>query len=110
MPAPGDVILVDFPGVQGVKTRPGVVVSSDLYHATRPDVTVGLCTTQLQSATGPTDYELQDWAAAGLHGPTAFRCFFNSQPVWRVRGFIGRLTDRDWAEVQARLRLGLAVM
>ena len=108
MPTPGDVILVDFPGVQGVKTRPGVVVSSDLYHATRPDVTVGLCTTQLGSATGPTDYLLVDWAAAGLHVPTAFRCFFNSQPASRVRRLIGRLSDRDWAEVQARLRLALA--
>ncbi|MBX9585593.1 MAG: type II toxin-antitoxin system PemK/MazF family toxin [Gemmataceae bacterium] len=109
MPAPGDVILVDFPGVQGYKPRPSVVVSSDLYHTTRPDVTVGLCTTQLRSATGPTDYVLQDWSAAGLHVPTAYRCFFASVPVAEVLAFIGRLTDRDWAEVQARLRLAIAV-
>lgn len=110
MPAPGDVILIDFPGVQGVKPRPGVVVSSDLYHTTRPDVTVGLCTSQVGSATGPTDYVLQDWSAAGLHVPTAFRCFFTSVPVAEVLLFIGRLSDPDWAEVQARLRLALAVM
>jgi mRNA-degrading endonuclease toxin of MazEF toxin-antitoxin module len=29
---PGDVVVVDFPGVTGIKRRPAVVVSSDVYH------------------------------------------------------------------------------
>jgi hypothetical protein len=49
-------------------------------------------------------------SAAGLHIPTAFRCFFASLPVAEVLLFIGRLTDRDWAEVQARLRLAIPVV
>jgi mRNA interferase MazF len=28
----GDVIVVDFPGVTGIKRRPAVVLSSELYH------------------------------------------------------------------------------
>jgi mRNA interferase MazF len=43
---PGDVVTVDFPGVAGIKRRPAVVLSSSTYHATRPDVIVGLITTQ----------------------------------------------------------------
>jgi mRNA interferase MazF len=31
---PGDVVVVDFPGVMGIKRRPAVVVSSDTYHST----------------------------------------------------------------------------
>lgn len=109
MLTPGDVILVDFPGVQGVKPRPGIVVSSAAYHTARPDVIVGLCTSRLAAATTPTDYVLQDWAAAGLHVPTAYRSFFATIPAAEVHRLLGHLTDADWAEVQARLRVALAV-
>lgn len=34
-PTPGDVVTVDFPGVRGLKRRPAVVVSTDLYHSHR---------------------------------------------------------------------------
>jgi mRNA interferase MazF len=105
---PGDVVVVDFPGVQKNKMRPALVVSTDLYHATRPDVVLAVLTKQVAKATGPTDYVLQDWQAAGLRFPSLFRAFFNTfvatKPV-----LIGHLSDRDWAEVQARLRLALAV-
>ena len=37
MPQAGDVVLVDFVGATGVKRRPAVVVSTDTYHAHRPD-------------------------------------------------------------------------
>lgn len=38
----GNIITVDFPGVTGVKRFPAVVLSSNEYHATRPDIIVGL--------------------------------------------------------------------
>jgi mRNA interferase MazF len=59
--SPGDVVVLDFPAVTGVKCRPTVVISSTVYHASRPDVVVGLITSQT-IALGPTDYLLQDWA------------------------------------------------
>jgi mRNA interferase MazF len=105
---PGDVVKVDFPGVLGTKRRPAVVVSTDIYHANRPDVVLGLLTTQTAGATGPTDYVLQDWPAAGLHNPSAFRVFLATLPATSVVK-IGHLSDRDWQEIQARLRTGLAV-
>jgi mRNA interferase MazF len=71
----GDVVLVDFPTPRGVKRRPAVVVSTSLYHHHRPDVIVGLLTTQVSKATAPTDHILQDWAAAGLNQPSAFRSY-----------------------------------
>jgi len=107
---PGDVVVADFIGEQGVKARPVVVVSTDLYQAHRPDVVLAELTSNVAAATAPTDYVLQDWAAAGLHRPSAFRLYLNTTNVGKVLALIGHLTDRDWAEVQARLRLGLAVM
>jgi mRNA interferase MazF len=109
MSSPGDVVQCKFPGAQDKKPRPVVVISTDVYHNTRPDVIVGLLTTQLSAATAPSDYTLQDWAAAGLHKPSAFRAFLATIPAWGITRVIGHLTDRDWAEVQARLRVALAV-
>ena len=77
---PGDVMMLDFPGVIGVKRRPAVVVSSSLYHASQPDVIVGLVTSRT-TALGAMDYVLQDWSQAGLKVPWVFRCFFATLPA-----------------------------
>jgi mRNA interferase MazF len=106
--SPADVVLCNFQGAQGRKWRPAVVISTPVYHARGPDVIVSELTTQLAKAVTPTDYILQDWAAAGLHQPSAFRVFFSMELQAQVVS-LGRLSDRDWQEVQACLRLGLAV-
>jgi mRNA interferase MazF len=103
---PGDVVTFDFPGATGVKRRPTVIVSSDAYHAERPDLILGVLTTHLVVAAGSTDYVLQDWNAAGLHGPSAFRCYFGMALPNAVRR-IGRLSDRDWQAVRNRIRIAI---
>jgi mRNA interferase MazF len=108
MAKPGDVVTADFVGATGVKRRPVVVVSSDLYHTHRPDLILGVLTTQITSATTPTDYLLQDWASAGLHSPSAFRTYFGMAQPAAVQ-VIGHLSDRDWQGVQACLALALAI-
>jgi mRNA interferase MazF len=108
MPKPGDVAIGALPGAVKTKPRPLVVVSTDLYQATRPDLIAAILTTQIARATEPTDYVLQDWAAAGLVLPSAFRAYLGT--IWAKHlPIVGRLSDRDWQEVQARLRLALAV-
>jgi mRNA-degrading endonuclease toxin of MazEF toxin-antitoxin module len=56
MPDPGDVVTVDFVGATGTKRRPAVVVSSTLYHQHRPDLVLGVLTSQAARATTPLDY------------------------------------------------------
>jgi mRNA interferase MazF len=109
MPIPGTVVTIEFRGAQKTKKRPAVVVSTDLYHANRPDVILAVITKEIDKATAPTDYVLQDWQAAGLHLPSAFRAFLETYPAAAIAKVIGRLSDRDWQEVQARLRLAIAV-
>jgi mRNA interferase MazF len=106
---PGDVVVVDFPGVTGIKRRPAVVLSSDTYHSTRPDVILGLITSQVASSTGPTDYPLTNWAAAGLRVPSLFRSFIVTLPRTAVYQVAGHLSDQDWLAVQAKLATALAV-
>jgi mRNA interferase MazF len=105
---PGDVVSVDFPGVKGIKHRPAIVVSTEDYHDHRPDVIVGLLTSQTQDATAPTDHLLHDWAVAGLHRPSAFRTFLATLPA-RVATRIGHCSDRDWQAIQNCLEIGIAV-
>lgn len=107
--SPGSVVNVVFHGAQQSKRRPALVVSTDIYHAARPDVIVAILTTNVASATAATDYVLQDWVAAGLHRPSAFRAYLDCPPAHEIISVIGQLSDRDWQEVQARLRLAIAV-
>jgi mRNA interferase MazF len=104
----GDTVLVDFPGATGIKRRPAVVLSTPLYHLHRPDVIVGLLTTKVHMTTAPTDYVLQDWAAAGLHQPSAFRSYIVTPDDGSLPS-MGRLSARDWQTVQACLACALAL-
>jgi mRNA interferase MazF len=108
MPDPGDVVTVDFVGATGLKRRPAVVVSSTLYHQHRPDVVVGVLTSQVLRATTPVDYVLADWASAGLRQPSAFRTYLGMATPAAVR-VIGHLSARDWEGVQACLRRAFAL-
>ena len=105
---PGDVLTVDFPGATGIKRRPVVAISTDTYHANRPDVIVAVLTSRVAAANTPTDCVLQDWETAHLHRPTAFRAYLATVPAASVR-IIGHLSDRDWEQVRARLQVALAV-
>ena len=108
MPDPGDVVTVDFAGAVGIKRRPAVIVSSSLYHAHRPDVIVGVITSQIAASMMLLDYVVQDRAAAGLRQPSAFRAYFGTALATDVY-VIGRLTPADGAHVQKRVGRALAL-
>jgi len=105
--SPGDVVTVDFPGVTGVKRRPAVVLSSTTYHSNRPDVIIGLITSQTKGL-GVTDCTLQDWQAAGLRVASVFRSFIVTLPRSANLIMIGHLSDRDWKGVRACIKVALA--
>jgi mRNA interferase MazF len=104
---PGDVITVDFPGVNGIKRRPAVILSSITYHENRPDIIIGLITTQTKKI-GVTDYSLQDWSESGLRVPSIFRSFIVTLPLSTKIIYIGHLSDRDWKGVCTCLKTSLA--
>ena len=106
---PGSIVLAVLPGVQQTKNRPSVVISTALHQTTHGDIVLAVLTGNLAQARGPTDYILQEWAAAGLHKPTAFRVYLATKQANQIGAVIGKLTDRDWQEIQVRLRLALAV-
>jgi mRNA-degrading endonuclease toxin of MazEF toxin-antitoxin module len=102
---PGDVVLLSFPGIKQTKVRPAVILSSRIYNRARPDLILGLVTSQINKAVGPTDHLLQDWSQARLTRPSAFRAYFVTLPKSVVRFRVGKLTDRDWRGVQEKTKL-----
>ena len=90
-----------------IKRRPAVVLSSASYHSARPDVIVGLVTSQIAKSTAPTDYILQGWQAAGLRVPSAFRAFIITLPRSAVVSTMGTLAPADWNQVVARVTLAM---
>ncbi|MBL8228421.1 MAG: type II toxin-antitoxin system PemK/MazF family toxin [Bryobacterales bacterium] len=102
---PGDVVIGAFPGAQMTKARPAVVLSTENYHLNRPDVIVGIITTQDPRPPSPTDCPVADWTVAGLHAPSWFRLFLVTLPRCGVRK-VGRLSPRDWMAVQTCFRNG----
>jgi mRNA interferase MazF len=106
----GDVIVVNFPGVTGVKRRPAVVLSSNEYHSCRPDVIVGLVTSQTAAPLTATDHAFLDWEQAGLRKASAFRSFVATLPRSGHQRVLGRLSERDWEAVRACVNKALAVL
>jgi mRNA interferase MazF len=104
----GEIVTVNFQGTTGIKRRPAIIVSTDEYHKTRPDIILAVITTQISSANSITDYLLQDWKTAGLHKPSAFRAYFGTYDRREIVSVIGKVSDRDWHEIQARIRLAIA--
>ena len=107
---PGDVVLFSFPGIKQTNVRPAVIVSSRTYNRVRPDMILGLVTSQIGSAVTPTDHVLKDWSQAQLTRPSAFRAFFVTVPKVEVRFRVGKLTDRDWRGVQDKTKLAFGFM
>jgi mRNA interferase MazF len=109
MPDPGDVVWLEFPGAVVTKRRPAVILSTPEYHAVRPDMIVGLITSQTGATRSPTDHLLADWAAAGLRVPSAFRAYVVTLPKNSAISTMGRPSPSDWDAVRACVRRAIAV-
>ena len=107
MPAPGDVVIVTFPGSVATKRRPALVLSTQEYHQQHPDVILGILTSHISKATTSTDYILKDSQIAGLHQPTAFRAYILTFDQRSISP-IGHLSSRDWENVQKCLSKALS--
>jgi mRNA interferase MazF len=105
----GEVVLVNYPytDLTTVKARPAVVVSGARYQSEQPDVMLAALTSNVSAATGSLDYVLQDWTAAGLRLPTAYKPVLVTLEPSLIVHRIGHLSSRDFMEIQTRLRLAL---
>jgi len=92
---PGDVVVGMLPGAVETKVRPAVIIASEGYLRERPDVLVGILTTNIPRHPSATDHVLQDWKAAGLRAESCFRVFVITIHRSELT-VVGRLSVRDW--------------
>ena len=102
----GDVVLIPFPytDLSASKTRPAVVVSSDIYHATRSELLLAYVSSQISRANSAIDCVLVDWAVAGLLKPSFFRPKVAAIEPTLVVHRVGTLSNQDLLEVDRCLR------
>jgi mRNA interferase MazF len=107
----GDVVLVPFPytDLSATKTRPAVVVSSDLYHQARSECLLAYISSQVTQADPQLDYVLADWRAAGLLKPSFMRPKIAAIDPALVVHRVGTLSTRDQSAVDNGLRRALAL-
>ena len=100
----GDVVLVPFPcsDLSTAKVRPAVVVSTPLYQSTEPDLILAAITSRVAAAIGPFDYILEDWRAAGLRFPSAFKPVLATLEPTRVLLRVGLLSPHDLTKIDRR--------
>ena len=102
----GDVVLLPFPytNLNATKTRPAVVVSSELYRSARPELLLAYVSSQVDKVMPPLDYILADWQTAGLLKPSFVRPKVAAIEPALIVHRIGKLSARDRQEVDSRLR------
>ena len=107
----GDVVLIPFPytDLSATKTRPAVVVSSELYHELRSELLLAYLSSRIAVADPRLDYVLVDWKEAGLLKPTFMRPKIAAIEPALVVYHTGVLSERDLAGVDDRLRLALGL-
>jgi mRNA interferase MazF len=103
----GDVVLVRYPfsDLSSSKIRPAVVVNA--AHASLDVFLVPLTSRSMNLQAG--EFLLQDWAAAGLHIPTATKRGIYTVKQDLILKLVGRLTSVDRNRLGQSLRewLGL---
>jgi mRNA interferase MazF len=104
----GDVVLVPFTFTNqgGVKWRPAVVVSSDVYNQ-GPDVMIASITSNLGALAHPGDYQVRDWQAAGLLRPSLAQTKIATIEASLIGRKLGVLGADDMAALDKGLKQAL---
>ena len=103
-----EVILVRYPfsALSGVKVRPAIMVNAP--HVSQDVFIVPLTSRTTSLLAG--EFVLADWAAAGLHVPTAVKRGLYTVHETLILKRVGQLTPTDAEQVGQSLRQWLVVL
>lgn len=76
----GEIVLVPFPFTNqtAVKKRPAVIVSSNFYNNSLPDVVLMAITSQVKKPLKDGEIEVLEWRKAGLLKPSVIKPIFTT--------------------------------
>lgn len=107
----GDVVLVpmDFTDRSASKVRPAVVISSEEYNRTSPDVLIASITSNRNALPHPGDHRIREWKAAGLLKPSLAQTKLATVEAPVIRRKLGELAAEDLETFDAGLREALGI-
>ena len=106
---PGDILLVPFPFTDhtATKQRPAVVLSSELYNRSHPDLILAPITSKIARTTD--EIIVAEWQSTGLLKPSTVKPILSSFETSLVRRQLGALTEPDLQAVRDLFRRILAL-
>jgi mRNA interferase MazF len=102
----GDVILVPFPFTDQStsKKRPAIVISSDIYNRSKPDLILIAVTSQVIAPLEFGEVLISDWSAAGLLKISAIKPAIATVEQNLVIRVLGELQSPDIQALQGVLK------
>ncbi len=106
---PGDILLVPFPFTDQTtaKQRPAVVLSSESYNLSHPDLILAPITSKITRKTD--EVLVSEWQSAGLLKVSAVKPILASFEASLVRRQLGALSHTDLQAVRELFRRILAL-
>lgn len=107
----GDIVLIPFPfaDLSASKTRPAVVVCSQLYQEVRSELLLAYVSSQVSKANPQIDTILKNWSEAGLLKPSFVRPKIAAIEPGLIVHHPGRLSEEDMTAVDNSLRIALSL-
>ncbi len=106
----GDVVLVSFifTDETGVKQRPAVIISSDVYHQQRQEVIISAITSKIgQILVG--DHLINDWREGGLLFPSVATGIIRTIKQSMITHKLGIMSRDDLKEIDKQLSIALGL-
>jgi mRNA interferase MazF len=102
-----EVVLVPFPFTDqsGLKRRPAVIVSSDAYNLSKPDLVLMGVTSQIRKPLNFGEIEITQWQKAGLLKPSVIKSVITTVENNLIFRRLGKLEDTDTVALQNILKI-----
>lgn len=102
----GNIVLVPFPFTDQTTTkkRPAVVISSNSYNTTSPDIVIMAITSQIEKSFGIGECLIKDWKDAGLLKPSSIKPAISTIEQTLVLKKLGKLASEDLISMNNALK------
>lgn len=102
----GDTVLVNFifSDESGVKRRPAVIVSSDVYNKGRDEVIIAAITSKTDRILAG-DHPLINWQSAGLLFPSVATGIIRTIKQSMIDRKLGSMASQDMEAIDSKLRV-----
>ncbi|MBM3118995.1 MAG: type II toxin-antitoxin system PemK/MazF family toxin [Chloroflexi bacterium] len=106
----GDVVLVGFifADESGVKCRPAVIISSEVYHSGRDEAIIAAITSRTDRVLVG-DHFINDWQGAGLLFPSVATTIIRTIKQGMIARRLGSMPIPDMKAIDSKLKLVLGL-